>query len=51
MKSYYFYSKTDKTKEPIGRVEAESIQDAVEMFAASKDLDIDTFLSIFDVSR
>jgi hypothetical protein len=51
MKSYYYYSRKDKTKEPINLLTALSRLHAAKQFAARKALDLKTFLTIYAVSR
>ena len=51
MKQYYFYSRKDKSQEPISRLIAMSRLAAAERFAIAKGMDLKTFLSIFAVSR
>jgi hypothetical protein len=49
MKTYISYSVYDTTKEPINKIKAESLDEAIEKFAAMKKLDLDEFLSMFNV--
>jgi hypothetical protein len=49
MKQYIYYNKRDSSKEPQGKVQADNITDAIEKAAAVKQMDIDSFLSIFNV--
>jgi len=51
MKSYYFYSRNDKTKEPISKLVALSRLAAAKQFATTKSMDLKTFLTIYAVSR
>jgi len=48
---YYFYSKSDKTKEPINKIFALSRIKAAQHFAARKALDLKAFLAIYGISR
>jgi hypothetical protein len=49
MKTYIYYNKFDSSKEPQGKVQADNITEAIEKAATVKQMDIDSFLSIFDV--
>ena len=49
MKNYIYYNKFDSSKEAQGKVQADNITDAIEKAAAVKQMDIDSFLSIFNV--
>ena len=49
MKQYIYYNKHDSSQEPQGKVQADNITEAIEKAAAIKQMDIDNFLSIFDV--
>jgi hypothetical protein len=49
MKQYIYYNKYDSSKEPQGKVQADNITEAIEKSAAIKQMDVDSFLSIFDV--
>jgi hypothetical protein len=51
MKSYFFYSKIDKSQEPIYYCKALSRYNAAVKFAQGKKLDLKMFLSIYSVSR
>lgn len=46
-KKYGFYSVADKTAELIGIGSFDNKQQAIEYFAARKDLDVESFLKIF----
>ena len=48
---YYFYSKLDKTEEPINKIFALSRIKAARYFAARKALDLKAFLAIYGISR
>jgi hypothetical protein len=49
MKTYIYYNKYDSSQETQGKVQADNITDAIEKAAAVKQMDIDSFLSIFNV--
>ena len=49
MKTYIYYNKRDSSQEPQGKVQADNITEAIEKAATVKQMDIDSFLSIFDV--
>ena len=51
MKSYFFYSKIDKSKEPIYYCKALSRYNAAVRFAQGKRMNLKTFLSIYGVSK
>jgi len=51
VKKWYFYSKRDKKKEPIGLCEAINIDDALENFSVGKSLDRDEFLKLFEIEE
>jgi len=51
MNSYFFYSKIDKTKEPIYYCKAMSRYNAALKFAQGKRMELKTFLTIYSVSR
>lgn len=48
---FFFYSKHDKSKEPIGSIPAEDEKQAVKFFSQLKGLSIEKFLSIFRVKK
>lgn len=48
--TYFFYSKSDKNKEPINIVEATSIGEALTYFAKVKNMSEDDFCKIYVVS-
>lgn len=50
-KKYYFYSRIDKTQEPIMSAWAFGRLKAAEYFAERKQLPLKSFLSIFAVSK
>jgi hypothetical protein len=47
MRTYIYYNKHDSSNEPQGKVEAESITDAIRKAANVKQMDLDTFLKVF----
>jgi hypothetical protein len=49
MKTYIYYNKYDSSKEPQGKVQADNITEAIEKAAAIKQMDLDSFLLIFDM--
>jgi len=49
MKTYIYYNKRDSSQEPQGKIQAENITEAIKKSAVVKQMDIDSFLSIFDV--
>jgi hypothetical protein len=49
MKQYIYYNKYDSSQEAQGKIQADNITEAIEKAAAVKQMDIDSFLSIFDV--
>ena len=51
MKTFIFYNKFDSTHEPISKIIAFDIDEAVETAAAMKQLSIDEFLTIFEVKE
>ena len=51
MKVYYFYQRSDQTKEPIFYCKAKGRLYAAEHFAEGKRMDLKTFLSMFAVSK
>jgi len=51
MTKYYFYSRNDKSQEPIDSVRAFSRLQAAKYFAGRKQLDLKSFLSIFAVNK
>jgi hypothetical protein len=48
---YYFYSRSDKTREPINKVVALSRIKAAQYFADRKSLDLKAFLVVYGISR
>jgi len=51
MNLYFFYSKIDKSKEPIYYCKAMSRYNAALKFAQGKRMELKTFLTIYSVSR
>ena len=49
MKQYIYYNKYDSSQEAQGKVQADNITEAIEKSASVKQMDIDSFLSIFNV--
>jgi len=48
---YFYYHKNDETKEPIGKIEANDLEEALLRAAHIKQLSIDNFLDVFKVER
>jgi len=51
MKKYFFYSKSDKSKQPISKIEANSRLSAAKYFSKVKGLSLKSFLNLFKVSK
>lgn len=51
MKIYIFYSKNNKTKEPLGHTKADTVEGAVKIFAKLKRLEIGEFTKLFEVEE
>ena len=49
MKTYIYYNKYDSSKEPQGKVQADNITEAIKKSAVVKQMDLDSFLTIFNV--
>ncbi len=49
MKQYVYYNKLDSKQEPQGKIQADSLVDAIKAAAAIKQMDIENFTSIFEV--
>ena len=47
---YYFYSKTDSTKEPVSKAKCESYEDALEYFSEKKKLSKKAFLNLYEIT-
>jgi len=48
-KIYFYYSKRDSLKEPLDRVQAFSKEEALHYFAKRKQMDEQTFLSLYEI--
>lgn len=48
---YFFYSKSDSSKEPIGKITALGRLEAAKFFASRKNMPLKTFLTIFSVTK
>ena len=51
MKTFIYYNKFDSTKEPQGRIIADTLEEAVEKAALIKQLWEDEFLQIFEIKE
>lgn len=51
MKQYIYYNKRDSSQEPQGKVQAENITDAIRKAAIIKQMDINDFVSIFNIKK
>ncbi len=51
MKEYYFYFKSDTTKEALSKTKASSLEDAIELFCEAKKMKKDQFSELFNVSE
>ena len=49
MKQYVYYNKQDSSQEPQGKIQANSLVEAIKAAAAIKQMDIENFTSIFEV--
>jgi hypothetical protein len=49
MRLYIYFNKFDSSQEPQGKIEANNITEAIEKAAIVKQMDLDTFLQVFDV--
>jgi len=49
MKTYFYFSVNNTTKEPINKIQANSELEAVETFASMKKLTVDEFTHLFNV--
>ena len=49
MKTYYFYIKNDKEKEPINIIRATDLHEAIRIFCLQKKLEEEDFLEIYQV--
>ena len=50
MKTYVYFGINDSTHEPINKTQANDIHEAAEKFAAMKQLPLEEFMSIFNVT-
>lgn len=51
MTTYYFFSKTDKEKESISKTKTNGLIEAIEHFAKVKQLSVDKFLQLYEVTN
>ena len=51
MKNYIYYNMNDSKKEPLGKIQAESLNEAIELASQIKKLEKDAFLSTFKVKE
>lgn len=51
MSYYYYYSKIDKSKEKLGKIEAYSEEEAIGKLAAVKQIDINSLLKLWGVEK
>ena len=51
MKNYIYYNIQDPLKEPLGKIQAESLNEAIELASQIKKLKKDAFLSTFKVTE
>jgi len=51
MKIFIYYSKSDSTKEPIGKINAIDLEDAKLIASHIKQMPIDSFLKVFAVEE
>jgi hypothetical protein len=49
MRLYIYYNKFDSSQEPYGVIETTSLTEAINQAATIKQMDINTFLKIFNV--
>ena len=49
--TYFFYAKNDPNKEAIAKINAASEEHAVIAFSKMKELSIDDFLNLFEISK
>ena len=50
-KKYTFFSRRDKKKEPLGIIEANSLNEATKFFSTMKDLPENAFLNIYNIQE
>jgi hypothetical protein len=51
MKQFIYYHKNDPQKEPYGKLEAINLEDAILIASHIKDMNIEDFLTIFEVEE
>ncbi|MDB4343496.1 hypothetical protein OAA15_00585 [bacterium] len=51
MDEYYFYRKSDQTKEPIGKAKFANAYAALTYFMSKKNLNADQFASLFELGK
>ena len=51
MKRYIYYNKLDSTKEPHGKLEAISLEDAILIASHIKEMSVEDFLTVFEVEE
>lgn len=51
MKIYVYYSKFDSTREPIGKIKARSIEQAINLISQIKQLSKDDLLNVFKIEE
>jgi hypothetical protein len=51
MKIYIYYNKFDSTREPIGKIKAKSVEQAVNLISQIKQLSKDDFLNVFEIQE
>ena len=49
MRQYIYFNKFDSTEEPHGVITADNITEAIKKAAITKQMDIDSFLEIFNI--
>jgi hypothetical protein len=50
-KTYFFYSKSDPIKEPIGKLKAHSYDEAFKLFITQKNLEPEQFNEIYEINE
>ena len=51
MKKYKYYYKSDLNKEPVGRINAESLNEAILKAAEKKQLSYERFIMLFEIEE
>jgi hypothetical protein len=51
MKEFIYYNINDSKKEPLGKIQAKSLNEAIELASQIKKLEKDAFLSTFKVTE